>query len=79
VNYKEKGGNDVQMTMGVACATLPTSSSFCMIFLIRAFESEWNIQEALSDTDRINEHHREAYNRELCCLVSIFHDGRPGG
>jgi hypothetical protein len=30
-------------------------------------------------TDRINEHHREAYNRELCCLVSIFHDGRPGG
>jgi hypothetical protein len=30
-------------------------------------------------TDSINEHHREAYNRELCCLVSIFHDGRPGG
>jgi len=29
-------------------------------------------------TDRIKEHHREAYNRELCCLVSIFHDGRPG-
>jgi hypothetical protein len=29
--------------------------------------------------DRINEHHREAYNRELCSLVSIFHDGRPEG
>lgn len=29
-------------------------------------------------TDRFKEHHREAYNRELCCLVSIFHDGRPG-
>lgn len=27
---------DVQITTGVACATLPTSSSFCMIFLIRA-------------------------------------------
>lgn len=30
---KAKRCHDVQMTMGVACATLPTSSSFCMIFL----------------------------------------------
>ncbi len=30
-------------------------------------------------TGRMNEHHREAYNRELRCLVSIFHDGRPDG
>ena len=26
----------VHITIGVACATLPTSSSFCMIFFIRA-------------------------------------------
>jgi hypothetical protein len=30
-------------------------------------------------TSGINEDQREAYNRELCCLVSIFHDGRPEG
>lgn len=28
--------SDLQMRTGVACATLPTSSSACMIFLIRA-------------------------------------------
>ena len=32
--------DDGQMTMGVACATFPTSSSFCMIFLMRAFQME---------------------------------------
>ena len=32
---REKRG-DGQMTMGVAWATLPTSSSFCMIFFMRA-------------------------------------------
>lgn len=29
----------VQITIGVACATLPTSSSFCIIFLMRALET----------------------------------------
>ena len=30
-------------------------------------------------SDRINDHDREAYNREFCRLVSIFHDGSLGG
>ena len=32
----ERAVGDVQMTTGVACATLPTSSSFCMMRLMRA-------------------------------------------
>lgn len=37
MNGKQKITKTLQMTIGVACATLPTSSSFCMIRLIRAY------------------------------------------
>ena len=33
---KKRDETDVQITIGVACATFPTSSSFCIIFLMRA-------------------------------------------
>jgi len=64
--------------MGVACATFPTSSSFCMIFLMRAFKWGENVPEkkrnAFSLTDGINPRSRKTYHGELCRLVSIFHD-----
>ena len=33
---RKRDETDVQITIGVACATFPTSSSFCIIFLMRA-------------------------------------------
>ena len=73
---------DIQMTMGVACATLPTSSSFCIIFFMRAFECQEEPvvkkeieRNAFSRNDGINEHRRNAYNGKFCRLVSGFHLG----
>jgi len=37
----DKTRGHVHITIGVAWATLPTSSSFCMIFFIRACGSSW--------------------------------------
>ena len=64
--------------MGVACATFPTSSSFCMIFLMRALECGEKVdserRNAFSLTDWISRRSRKTYHGELCRLVSIFHD-----
>lgn len=46
-------------------------------FLNTSLQKERKIgKDAFCVSDRINDHHYEAYNREFCRLVSIFHDGR---
>lgn len=37
------------MTIGVACATLPTSSSFCIIFFIRAYRCMISLGKDMED------------------------------
>ena len=48
-------------------------------FLNARLQKERKIgKDASYVSDRINDHHWEAYNWEFCRLVSIFHDGRQG-
>jgi hypothetical protein len=92
--WRDKSGSetldmDIQITTGVACATLPTSSSFCIIFLMRACVNR--IQHKYSHRSKVNGHvanliyefssaranNQYTHNGELCSLVPIFHGGCP--
>lgn len=59
------------MTMGVACATLPTSSSFCMMRLIRACRRKHQGRLCAAKREVFR-----AYNREFRGFVLVLHCGR---
>ena len=60
------------MTTGVACATLPTSSSFCIIFFIRAYSAHVDGTENREENYEILVVERKACGLTTGNLVCLF-------